>query len=315
MKMVAGMGQVDEYIPYSEAGADEVFIGYVPDFWNKKYGMNRPLNRREVMYCNVQVGSKSELIILENMARIYKVRVVVALNALHFEPEQYEDVLKVIDDCKSVGIDSFIIADYDFMAFINEKGVKDIRIHVSGELGQMNHLVVKRLYKLGANRIIFHRKVTPEDMKLITDWCRNEGMKLEFEAFALNEKCHFTGAYCNSLHCDELAHICHLPYRFENGADETEATGTACNQVEIDESIPGGSGCGLCALWKLRDAGITHLKLVSRGNYMENTIEDIALLKKALEILEDSSGEEEYKKIIKSNLFDEKCSGNCYYFY
>ena len=29
-----------------------------------------------------------------------------------------------------------------------------------------------------------------------------EGM--EFEAFVLNEMCQFTGAFCNSLHCDEM---------------------------------------------------------------------------------------------------------------
>ena len=36
---------------------------------------------------------------------------------------------------------------------------------------------------------------------------------LEYEAFALNELCHFTGAFCSSLHCDELAPACRLPYR------------------------------------------------------------------------------------------------------
>ncbi len=27
---------------------------------------------------------------------------------------------------------------------------------------------------------------------------------MEFEAFVLNEMCQFTGAFCNSLHCDEM---------------------------------------------------------------------------------------------------------------
>ena len=38
MKIVAGLGSVDEYIPYVEAGADEFFCGYVPYSWTKKYG-------------------------------------------------------------------------------------------------------------------------------------------------------------------------------------------------------------------------------------------------------------------------------------
>lgn len=38
MKIVAGLGSIDEYIPYVEAGADEFFCGYVPYSWTKKYG-------------------------------------------------------------------------------------------------------------------------------------------------------------------------------------------------------------------------------------------------------------------------------------
>ena len=33
MKIVAGLGSIDEYIPYVKAGADEFFCGYVPYSW------------------------------------------------------------------------------------------------------------------------------------------------------------------------------------------------------------------------------------------------------------------------------------------
>ena len=35
MKIIAGLGSVDEYIPYVQAGADELFCGYVPYNWTK----------------------------------------------------------------------------------------------------------------------------------------------------------------------------------------------------------------------------------------------------------------------------------------
>ena len=38
MKIVAGLGSIDEYIPYVKAGADEFFCGYVPYSWTEKYG-------------------------------------------------------------------------------------------------------------------------------------------------------------------------------------------------------------------------------------------------------------------------------------
>ena len=46
MKITAGLGSIDEYVRYVEAGADEFFCGYVPYEWNKKYGTVLPLNRR-----------------------------------------------------------------------------------------------------------------------------------------------------------------------------------------------------------------------------------------------------------------------------
>ena len=57
MKIVAGLGSIDEYETFVKAGADEFFCGYVPFSWAEKYGVIHPLNRREVLFYNVQIGS------------------------------------------------------------------------------------------------------------------------------------------------------------------------------------------------------------------------------------------------------------------
>ena len=44
MKIVAGLGSVDEYIRFAEAGADEFFCGYVPYEWSREYGTALALN-------------------------------------------------------------------------------------------------------------------------------------------------------------------------------------------------------------------------------------------------------------------------------
>ena len=64
MKIVAGLGSIDEYERFVKAGADEFFCGYVPYSWSKKYGTVLPLNRREVLCYNVQLGAFEELRIL-----------------------------------------------------------------------------------------------------------------------------------------------------------------------------------------------------------------------------------------------------------
>lgn len=64
MKITSGLGSIDDYPRYVRAGADELFCGYVPFSWSEKYGTVLPLNRREVLNYNVQIGSFSELEIL-----------------------------------------------------------------------------------------------------------------------------------------------------------------------------------------------------------------------------------------------------------
>ena len=61
MKITSGLGSIDDYPRYVRAGADELFCGYVPFSWSEKYGTVLPLNRREVLNYNVQIGSFSEL--------------------------------------------------------------------------------------------------------------------------------------------------------------------------------------------------------------------------------------------------------------
>lgn len=72
MKITVGLGSIDEYERFVQAGADEFFCGYVPFSWAEKYGTVMPLNRREVLCYNVQLGAYSELEILSRMVKNIK---------------------------------------------------------------------------------------------------------------------------------------------------------------------------------------------------------------------------------------------------
>lgn len=319
MKIAAGLGSVDDLPLFAEAGADEVFVGYIPGWWQQTYGMFSPLNRREVLYYNVQIGSESEMEILHAMSEHYGIDVSIALNALYFLPKQFPDLLRYIRECLKLGFSSFIVADPALLIFLAkdpacEDVIDKIRISVSGETGEMNSDFCSLLAKLKIRRMIFHRKMTIGEMKQ----CRNPEIT-EYEAFALNEKCHFHGGYCNSLHCDELTYSCRLPYRLgevvENTNEERRNVQMRFSQEKDDDPayLVGESGCALCKLWDLEQAGITHLKIVGRGNYTDCMLEDLKAMKKALKILRDSQSREKYIEKMKQKLFPNGCSGECYY--
>ena len=325
MKIVAGLGSVDDYIDFVKAGADECFCGYVPPEWNETYGTTRPLNRREVRNYQVQIGAWEELKILKSMLDCYGAPVQITLNALYYSGEQYKEIAELIDQCVSIGFDSFIVADSALLVYLRRQGIS-CRIQLSGEFAEINSLMLGQLEdgtqkKPKIERVIFHRKNSINDMKSCVEKCRDRIP--EYEAFFLNELCHFSGAFCNSLHCDEMGYLCHVPYelgrydvrRLQNQALCRPEEDRMDEEQQDDDSLTGETGCGLCALYDLTDAGITHLKLVGRGNFSEYMIRDIRQTRKALDILEETRqlGRDAYIRRMKAALFTGRCSQNCYY--
>ena len=339
MKITSGLGSIDDYPRYVRAGADELFCGYVPFSWSEKYGTVLPLNRREVLNYNVQIGSFSELEILANMVQKYQKPVHLAFNSLYYRPEQYEEIAQIIQQCRSIGFDSYILADPALLVYLRKEKI-DCEVHLSGDLGTVNSAMTEVFAKEYPKRIIFQRKNTISEMRAVIrhitaqkEAARKEWTyPTEFEAFALNELCQFSGAFCNSLHGDEMGYLCRVPYwkkpmslsesKLEKqeknrpgeniSISEWDSASELMNPVSEDGYLCGATGCGLCTLKQLSDAGITHLKLVGRGNYTDFMERDIRNLRRTLEILEDSSTEEEYIRAMKAELFPNGCSHMCY---
>lgn len=324
MKIVAGLGSIDEYETFVKAGADEFFCGYVPFSWAEKYGVIHPLNRREVLFYNVQIGSMSELQILKKMVDYYGKPVTLTFNSIYYTGEQYPVIAEIIIQCMAAGFENFIIADPALMLYLRQQKI-NCGIHLSGETAEVNRGMLEQMLPFGIRRVIFHRKNSLEDMQ---SCIKEADFPHEYEAFILNELCHFSGAFCNSLHCDELTHLCRVPYELGNlhKKEETDAAqkdvaetdriqGKEGKGLPLDEDgyLTGSTGCGLCALYRMKQVGITHLKLVGRGNYTDFMEKDIRQLRKALDILENSDSEAQYQKKMKASLFQDGCSQNCYY--
>lgn len=311
MKIVAGLGSIDEYETFVKAGADEFFCGYVPFSWAEKYGVIHPLNRREVLFYNVQIGSMSELQILKKMVDYYGKPVKLTFNSLYYTGEQYPVIAEIITQCMAAGFENFIIADPALMLYLRQQKI-NCGIHLSGETAEVNRGMLEQMLPFGIRRVIFHRKNSLEDMQ---SCIKEADFPHEYEAFILNELCHFSGAFCNSLHCDELTHLCRVPYELGNlhKKEETDAAqkdvaetdriqGKEGKGLPLDEDgyLTGSTGCGLCALYRMKQVGITHLKLVGRGNYTDFMEKDIRQLRKALDILEKSDNELQYQREMKA---------------
>lgn len=157
MKIVAGLGSIDEYERFVKAGADEFFCGYVPYSWSKKYGTVLPLNRREVLCYNVQLGAFEELRILAAMIKKYGKPVHLTFNSLYYIPEQYPEIAEIIRCCMTIGFHSYIIADPALMVYLRENNV-DCDLHISGETGEINRRMVDAVAQFHPKRLIISQK-------------------------------------------------------------------------------------------------------------------------------------------------------------
>ena len=295
MKITAGLGRLEDFGRLADAGADELFAGFVPLEWLKEYGNDVPLNRREVLLQDIQMDALEDMCILARMKEERGIRVALTFNAPCYVPSAYPVIARMIAELQDIGFDDFIIADAGLMAYLKSRGIS-AGIHVSGEAGAYNPDAVLFFRELGAKRIIFPRKISPERMKM----CISAAPELEYEAFMLNEMCHFSGAYCSSLHCDYLESMCRLPYLCD-GPD------CRSNPPERDASAFGAGGCGICALERLEKAGIGCLKVVGRGGCIENIARDVSVLRRAIDLPDHGSA------FLRSSIFPDGCPENCYY--
>ena len=309
MQIVAGLGSIDEYERFVKAGADEFFCGYVPFSWAEKYGVMNPLNRREVIYYNVQIGSMSELQILKKMVDYYGKQVKLTFNSLYYTKEQYPMIAEIITQCMQAGFENFIIADPALILYLRRQKIH-CGIHLSGEMAEVNRIMLEEMMQFDIRRVIFHRKNSLEDMESCISHIRRMSISLEeYEAFILNELCQFSGAFCNSLHCDELTHLCRVPYELGNLYPEEkenlpvrEKLKTEKRPETDEEELPydadgyltGSTGCGLCALYRMKQIGIRQLR-------------------KALELLDGAENEADYQKTMRKAVFPEGCGKKCYY--
>jgi len=296
MKITAGLGRLEDYSRLVKAGADELFAGYVPLAWLEKYGNITPLNRREVLMYPIQFSTPGEMHLLGEMIQDCGVPVALAFNSISYLPEQYSMIGDMLVSLASLGFRDWILADPALMLYLKQQGIEG-RIHLSGEAGCFNPDAMAFFGSMGMHRFIFPRKISPEEMAACVEAVPGH----EYEAFILNEKCHYSGAFCSSLHCDELDHICQVPYL---------PFGPDCRDMipapESNGSF-GESGCGICALPRLKAAGITHLKVVGRGAHIECMERDVRMLRRALEMKGASAAE------IRREILENTCNQNCYY--
>ena len=319
--ITSGFNSLESIFKIKEAGATELYGGFLPKELDKKWPIAfNILNRRgeEANFSNWNEFEKAV-----NQARKYNLPVYATFNGLYIE-KQYKSILSLINEISSLkGIKGIIVNDISLLLLLKEqKYKKEIAISTGGTT--FNADTVQFYKSLGAKRIILDRQLTIEDIIKII----KADDSLHYEIFGFGGGCFFIDGFCSSFHCTENLN-------YENKIIETYNTkqmNFGCNLVlkniidnknyykskyKLDNNIFIKNFyhcCNLCNLYELKNFKNISLKIVNRKNPRQSFVKVVKL---ATDKLQKKISKTEYikycKKILKENNIFECKGNNCYY--
>lgn len=339
LKITAPFREKEEVSPLIEAGANELYCGYLSPEWAKRY--------TSFEFERKGGGSNfTDLMELEkavNMAHKRSTPVYITLNGLYVK-EQYPLLLKIINQLGCIDFDAYIVADIGLLLTLREQGFRK-QVHVSTGGTVFNSEAVCFYEELGASRIILDRQTTLRSMKELSI----ENPNIDFEVFILNTLCVYIDGFCTFLHTYERESTEDISLKDWKGNQrlylstlyDTQAQADACylrysvqaystkgrrlNKNSINPTfykhLLDGTECGACAIYDISRTMVKSLKIVGRQATPQNRLTSTKFIRSVLGILENN------RKINKRDFihkvqhlyqttfeYKKRCRGNnCYY--
>lgn len=251
IEVLSPAGDMERLLAAVHFGADAVYLA------GKEFGMRT----------NPSNFSNEELKIAVNYAHDNGVKVYLCCNTLvrNNELDRLPEFVQYAGEC---GIDAFIVADIGVMALI-QKYAPNVDIHVSTQFGITNYAAARRLYDLGASRVVLARELSLQEIECIRAKTPNS---LEIEAFVHGAMCmSFSGRCMISAYLtgrDANRGDCAQPCRWEYALTEKNRPG---NYYPIEEDETGTyffnskDMCMIQHIPELVKAGVTSLKIEGRA--------------------------------------------------
>jgi collagenase-like PrtC family protease len=301
MKVAAPIRSTDELEALVAAGAEEVYVGFVPAAWVESQRPDQWMNRREPRGANLH--GLSELRELVRHAHASNVRVSLTVNAQRYEPAQMPLMLRMAGHAAELGVDALVLADIGYLLELRRRSLP-IRLHFSSVGTCTNREAAALLEDLGVARVILPRHLSVREIASIV----HARPRLEFEAFLLNDGCAYEEGLCLTSH--HYGPICLTAWRAELRPLSGRAAGLEKRWPENQEAYqeylwylnncgssigPGGvpiGPCGLCALLALRVLGIDAVKVVGREASLARKVASVRLARAVLDRLRAGASDE-----------------------
>jgi hypothetical protein len=216
MKIVVGLSNAvteEEIEAYSESGADEFFLGYIPYEWQAQYGWEI-CNRRSSPDENYD--SPQDLKNVVDIIHKNNKKALLCFNAHEYNLKQVNLILRILKSIDSIPFDAFIISNLALMLQLRKEGIeKTINISIGGGCYDISTILFYKENISNIGRIILPRWLTIQEIENIAKDSKKYDIKLE--AFGAAGPCVFNDEYCFTWHSAVSGPFCGSKlYRHKN---------------------------------------------------------------------------------------------------
>jgi putative protease len=312
MKIISPIDQLSEVSPLLDAGASELYGGYVPQEWSEDFSLYASINQRTFAAAQIDDLDELKAILAEVHAR--QARFSLTLNAPFYTDEQMPALLDYVNDVVAAGVDGLILADLGLLRRIR-KLFPEIELHASTLAHLANSEAVAVYADAGIDRIVLPRHLPVSEMASIIA----THPQINFDAFLLVGNCPNTEGLCTFHHSSEdRIWPCEIPYTIEalDSRSSLALQSTIAQQSSWSHSDR-RHGCGLCAIPDLYKANLFGLKLVGRGAPTAMKVRNVLLAQEFASLAMTGTEDMLYREkalTAHRTRFGQDCSANvCYY--
>ncbi len=312
MKIISPVDHAAEAEDLLLTGATELYGGYIPLAWQKRFGLLASINQRT--FAGAQIDSFAGLCRVVDACKAANGEFALTLNSPFYSDAQLPILMEYVAEAVKAGVESVILADLGLLRSLKSQ-FPELLFHASTLAHLSNSAAIRFYQQQGIGRVILPRHLSLTEMTVI----RQQVPDLPCDAFLLVGKCPNTEGLCTFHHSSpDKIWPCEIPYQIE------PVNAPASERLQQAMAVQSGwsrsnrrHGCGLCAIPQLMDAGFNGLKLVGRGAPTQRKIINIAATVEFVKLAEKRIDFMDYREqAIASHkrLFGVSCSSNvCYY--
>jgi len=293
MRILSPIDNLSEVGALVEAGADELYGGFVSPGWVKKYSLLGSANQR--YFSSAQFATEDDLASAVKAAHDLSASFFLTLNAPCYTPAQYDDLLIEIRRYMGMGVDAFIVADVGLMLRVRD-ALPGAALHLSALSSVFNSATAELLGGLGITRMVLPRELTLNEVTRLL----KSNPNVLFDAFVMVGKCPNIEGFCTFTHnSPSLVWPCEERYDIsvvKGGPEAVEIAG--CQSLW--STVNRRQACGLCAIPALEKAGVYALKLVGRGGPTKMKVRAIRAVKDAVKMASERVDGDGYRAACRS---------------